>query len=117
MIYTVQPDTPSLHPPTIKQGLLVTNGPHTHGIAVPRDPALICRPLELIHPLLAAQVGADKSAFLESRLQGHPSVEIEDRLESLNFMFYRNSWPRGATDPITLGKAWLPLHQHGPPAK
>lgn len=117
MIYTVQPDIPSLHLPTIKQGLLVTNGPHTHGIAVPRDPALICRPLELIHPFLAAQVGVDKSTLLESQLQGHHSVEIEDCLEFLNFIFYWNSWQRGATNPLTLGEAWLPIHQHSPPAK
>ena len=41
VIYTVQSDTSSLHLPTIKQGLVVTNGPHAHGIAAPRDPALL----------------------------------------------------------------------------
>lgn len=62
VIYAVQSDTSLLHLPTVKQGLLVTNGPHIHGISAPRDPALIGRPLALIHPFLAAQVGGDKSS-------------------------------------------------------
>ena len=44
VIYTVQSDTSSLHLPTIKQGLVVTNGPHAHGIAAPRDPVLLAAP-------------------------------------------------------------------------
>ena len=53
----------------------MTNGPHAHGIADPRDPALNGRPQELIHPFPAAQVGVDKSSQLESQLQGHHSVD------------------------------------------
>ena len=93
VIYTVQSDTSLLHLPTIKQGLVVTNDPHAHGITAPRDPALLGSPQELIHPFLAAQVGADKSSQLESQLQGHHSVEREDCLEFLNFIFY---WPKGS---------------------
>lgn len=94
----------------------MTNGPHAHGIADPRDPALNGRPQELIHPFPAAQVGVDKSSQLESQLQGHHSVEREDGLEFLNFIFYWNSWRCRATDPLTAGDARFPIRQHSPPA-
>ena len=77
----------------------MTNGPHAHCTTPPGDPALIRGPVELIHASLAAQVGVDKSTLLESQLQGYHSVEKEDRLEFLNFIFYWNSWQQGATDP------------------
>lgn len=35
MIYKLQPDTFSLYLPTIKQRLVVTNGPHAHGTTAP----------------------------------------------------------------------------------
>lgn len=98
MIYTVPSDTSSLYLPTIKQSQVVTNGPHAHGITAPRDPALSCRPLKLIHPSLAAQVGVDKSSERMSQLQGHHSMEREDCLEFLNFIFYWKSWQCWATD-------------------
>ena len=117
VIYTVQSDTALLHLPTSKQGLVVTNDPHAHGITAPRDPALLGSPQELIHPFLAAQVGADKSSQLESQLQGHHSVEREDCLEFLNFIFYWNSWQSRATDPLASGETWFLIHQHSPPAR
>lgn len=64
LIYTVQSDTSSLHLPTMKPGPVVTNGRHAHGMAAPWNPALSCRPRELIHPFLASQVGVDKSSLL-----------------------------------------------------
>lgn len=98
MIYTVPSDTSSLYLPTIKQSQVVTNGPHARGITAPRDPALSRRPLKLIHPSLAAQVGVDKSSECVSQLQGHHSMEREDCLEFLNFIFYWKSWQCWATD-------------------
>lgn len=59
----------------------------------------------------AAQVGVDKSSLLESQLQGHHSVAREGCLEFLNFILYWNSWQHGPL-PLTLGEAWLPIHQH-----
>lgn len=117
VIYTARSDTSSLHLPTIKRGLVVTNGPHAHGTAALGDPALICRPWELIHPFLAAQVRVDKSSLLESQLQGHHSVAIEDRLEFVNFIFYWSSWQHGATEPPPLRRGGFPIHQHSPPAR
>lgn len=116
MIYTARSDTSSLHLPTIKRGLVVTNGPHAHGTATLGDPALICRPRELIHPFLAAQVRADKSSLLGSQLQGHHSVAIEDCLDFVNFIFYWSSWQCGALSPLPSGEAWFPIHPHSPPA-
>lgn len=60
VIYTVQSDSSLLHLPTRKQGPEVTNGCRAHGMAAP----LRCRPRELIHPFLAAQVGVDRSSLL-----------------------------------------------------
>lgn len=64
VIYTVQSDSSLLHLPTRKQSPEVTNGRRAHGRAAPRHPPLRCRPRELIHPFLAAQVGVDRSSLL-----------------------------------------------------
>lgn len=104
--YTGQSHSSSRPLPTRKQGPVVTNGPHAHGTAAPRHPALSCTPRELIHRLLAAPVGADKSSLLQSPLQGHRSEEGEDRLESLNFVFYWDRWQHEAADPS-------PWERHG----
>lgn len=116
VIYTAQSDTCSLHLPTIRQSPVVTNGPTP--MAWLLLGTLLSAAAPRAHPSFpAAQVGADKSSSLQSQLQGHHSERREDCLEFLNFIFYRNNWQHAATDPLTPAEAWLPIHQHSPPAR